>query len=129
MTISGHLLLVGCGKMGGAMLRGWLQRGVRPGDVTVVEPNPAPVADLAAEGVRLLNDASGLPADLKPAVVLIAVKPQMTDGALPAYRRFTGAGAVFLSIAAGRTIAYFERHLGAQAAIVRAMPNTPAAVG
>ena len=41
MTISGHLLLVGCGKMGGAMLRGWLQRGVRPGDVTVVEPNPA----------------------------------------------------------------------------------------
>jgi pyrroline-5-carboxylate reductase len=129
MTISGHLLLVGCGKMGGAMLRGWLQRGVQPAEITVVEPNTTPVADLAAKGVRLLEDASGLPADLKPAVVLIAVKPQMTDGALPAYRRFAGAGTVFLSIAAGRTIGYFERHLGAQAAIVRSMPNTPAAVG
>jgi pyrroline-5-carboxylate reductase len=129
MTISGHLLLVGCGKMGGAMLRGWLQRGVRPGDVTVVEPNPAPIADLAAKGVQLLADASKLAADLTPAVVLVAVKPQMTDGTLPAYRRFAGPGAVFLSIAAGRTIAYFERHLGAQAAVIRSMPNTPAAVG
>ena len=129
MTISGHLLLVGCGKMGGAMLRGWLQRGVRPGDVTVVEPNAAPVADLAAKSVRFLDDGAKLPTELKPAVVVVAVKPQMTDGALPAYRRFVGANTVFLSIAAGRTIAYFERRLGAQAAIVRSMPNTPAAVG
>jgi pyrroline-5-carboxylate reductase len=129
MTISGHLLLVGCGKMGGAMLRGWLQRGVRPGDVTVVEPNAAAVADLAAAGVCVVAEAAKLRADLKPAVVLIAVKPQMTDGAMPSYRRFCGVGTVFLSIAAGRTIAYFERHLGAQTAIVRAMPNTPAAVG
>jgi pyrroline-5-carboxylate reductase len=58
MTISGHLLLVGCGKMGGALLRGWLQRGVRPGDVTVVEPNMAPVADLAGKGVRFLDDGA-----------------------------------------------------------------------
>lgn len=129
MTISGHLLLVGCGKMGGAMLRGWLQRGVRPGDVTVVEPNAASVAEFVAEGVHVLEDASRLPGDLDPAIVLIAVKPQMTDGALPAYRRFAGAKTVFLSIAAGRTIAYFEHHFGAQAAIVRSMPNTPAAVG
>jgi pyrroline-5-carboxylate reductase len=129
MTIRGHLLLIGCGKMGGAMLRGWLQRGVRPGDVTVVEPNADPVADLAAKGVRLLDDAGKLPADLKPTVVAIAVKPQMTDASVPAYRRFAGADTVFLSIAAGRTIAYFERHLGAQAPIVRSMPNTPAAVG
>jgi pyrroline-5-carboxylate reductase len=129
MTISGHLLLVGCGKMGGAMLRGWLQRGVRPGDVTVIEPNLAAVTDMAAAGVRLLEDAAKLPADLEPAVVLLAVKPQMTDATVPAYRRLVGANTVFLSIAAGRTIAYFERHLGAQAAIVRSMPNTPAAVG
>jgi pyrroline-5-carboxylate reductase len=129
MTISGHLLLVGCGKMGGAMLRGWLQRGVRPGDVTVIEPNPAPVADLAAQGVRILDDAAKLPAGLKPAVVLVAVKPQMSDAAVPAYQRFADQNTVFLSIAAGRTIAYFERHLGAQASIVRSMPNTPAAVG
>jgi len=129
MTITGHLLLVGCGKMGGALLRGWLQRGVRPGDVTVVEPNPAPVADLAAQGVRILDDAAKLAAGLKPAVVLVAVKPQMSDAAVPAYRRFADQDTVFLSIAAGRTIAYFERHLGAQASIVRSMPNTPAAVG
>ena len=129
MTISGHLLLVGCGKMGGAMLRGWLQRGVGPRDVTVIEPNMASVADLATAGIRLLADAAELPPDLKPAVVVLAVKPQMMDGALPACRRFAGANTVFLSIAAGRTIAYFERHLGAQAAIVRSMPNTPAAVG
>jgi pyrroline-5-carboxylate reductase len=129
MTISGHLLLVGCGKMGGALLRGWLQRGVPPGDVTVIEPNPAPVADLAAQGVQILDDVAKLPADLKPAVVVVAVKPQMTDAALPAHRRFVGGSTVFLSIAAGRAIAYFERHLGAQAPIVRSMPNTPAAVG
>ena len=129
MTISGHLLLVGCGKMGGAMLRGWLQRGVQPRDVTVIEPNMASVADLATAGIRLLADAAELPADPKPAVVVLAVKPQMMDGALPAYRRFVGANTVFLSIAAGRTIAYLERDLGAQSAIVRSMPNTPAAVG
>jgi pyrroline-5-carboxylate reductase len=129
MTISGHLLLVGCGKMGGAMLRGWLQRGVRPGDVTVVEPNMAPVADLAGKGVRFLDDGAKLPAELQPSVVVVAVKPQMTDAALPAYRRFAAPETAFLSIAAGRTIGYFERHLGAQAAIVRSMPNTPAAVG
>ena len=129
MTISGHLLLVGCGKMGGAMLRGWLQRGVQPRDVTVIEPNMASVADLATAGIRLLADAAELQADLKPVVVVLAVKPQMMDGALPACRRFVGANTVFLSIAAGRTIAYFERDLGAQSAIVRSMPNTPAAVG
>src|SRR4030095_13189125 len=80
-------------------------------------------------GSRTLDDASTLPGDLKPAVVLIAVKPQMTDGALPVYRRFAGGSTVFLSIAAGRPIAYFERELGERAAIVRSMPNTPAAVG
>ncbi len=129
MTLTEKLLLVGCGKMGGALLRGWLQRGVRPGDVTVVEPSAAPVADLAAKGMLFLDDGAKLPAALKPAVVIVAVKPQMTDSALPAYRRFAAAETVFLSIAAGRTIAYFEHHLGPQAAIVRSMPNTPAAVG
>jgi len=129
MTVSGSLLLVGCGKMGGAMLRGWLQRGVRGGDVAVVEPNAAPIRDLAAHGVRLIDDAAKVPLDFSPAVVVIAVKPQMTDAALPGYRRFARPETVFLSIAAGRTIAYFERHFGATAAIVRSMPNTPAAVG
>ncbi|MGH6932100.1 MAG: pyrroline-5-carboxylate reductase [Dongiaceae bacterium] len=129
MTINGQLLLVGCGKMGGAMLRGWLARGVRPGDVTVVEPNPAIPDDVAESGATIVGDGARLPAGLAPAVVILAVKPQMMDGAIAAHRRFVDPGTVFLSIAAGRTIGYFQRLLGADAAIVRAMPNTPASVG
>jgi len=129
MAIEGRLLLVGCGKMGGALLRGWLDRGVPPRHVTVVEPNAAPLEDLRARGISVLPDATGLPADLKPAVILLAVKPQMMDDALPPYRRLVNPGTVFLSIAAGKTVAYFHRHLGDKAIVVRAMPNTPAAVG
>src|SRR5262249_55479422 len=129
MTVSGPLLLVGCGKMGGAMLRGWLQRGMRASDVTVVEPHATPLADLAAQGVAVVGAASPLPSRLAPAVVVLAVKPQMTDAVLPAYRRFGQAETVFLSIVAGRTIGYLERGFGEAAAVVRGMPNTPAAVG
>lgn len=126
--LSGPLLLVGCGKMGGAMVRGWLQRGLPPGDAFIVEPAGAP-PDVAAQGVGVYADAGALPASLRPAVVVLAVKPQTMGDALPAYRRFARPGTVFLSIAAGKTIASFERVLGADTAIVRAMPNTPAAVG
>jgi len=129
MTVSGPLLLVGCGKMGGAMLRGWLQRGMHGSDVTVVEPNAAPLADLAAQGVAVVDDASRLPSGLAAAAIVLAVKPQMTDAALPAYRRFGRPETVFLSIVAGRTIGYLERTFGDAAAVVRSMPNTPAAVG
>lgn len=129
MAISGPLLLVGCGKMGGALLRGWLQRGVRPGEIVVVEPDAGPIADLAAQGVVVVDDGARLPAGLRPALVLLAVKPQMMDAALPGYRRFVGGGTVFLSIAAGRTIDSFERNLGGSTPIVRSMPNTPAAIG
>lgn len=129
MAIDGRLLLVGCGKMGGALLGGWLNRGVKPANVTVVEPNAGPLADFKTRGVSILADAAGLPPNFDPAVVLLAVKPQMMDGALPPYRRFVRPGTVFLSIAAGKTIAYFRRMLGDDAVLVRAMPNTPAAVG
>ncbi len=119
------LLLVGCGKMGGAMLAGWMAAGVA-GRVVVVEPSGAtgPLPD----GVTAVRDPADIPADFSPAAVILAVKPQMMDAALPGYRRFAG-DAVFLSIAAGKPIAYFEKHLGAEAAVVRAMPNTPAAIG
>lgn len=129
MTLSGPLLLVGCGKMGGALLRGWLERGVRPSEVVVVEPNAAPIADLAAQGAVVVDDGARLPAGLRPVLVLLAVKPQMMDAALPAYRRFVGGGTVFLSVAAGRTIASLQSSLGGSTPIVRSMPNTPAAVG
>jgi pyrroline-5-carboxylate reductase len=113
------LLLVGCGKMGGALLRGW-REGRAVERFAVVEP---------AGGEDCYPDPGALPADLAPDVVVLAVKPQMMETALPPYRRFARPGTVFLSIAAGKTLAYFARHLGAGAAIVRAMPNTPAAVG
>lgn len=127
--LKGPLLLVGGGKMGGAMLRGWLKRGLAPGDAMVVEPNRAAMADEAKQGISVHETADAIPDAFSPRVVILAVKPQMMAAALPAYRRYTRPGTLFVSIAAGKTIAYFERGLGSEAAIVRAMPNTPAAVG
>jgi len=108
------------------LLAGWLARGTPAASVTVIEPGPDQAAAAAALGVRVLADVAGLAADYRPAVVLLAVKPQAMDAVAPAYARF--AGACFLSIAAGKTLAALQRGLG-QAAIVRTMPNTPAAVG
>jgi pyrroline-5-carboxylate reductase len=94
-----------------------------------VEPNRAAAAAVAVTGARVLSAARVLEADFAPTVVLLAVKPQQMDAAAPGAARFAGPGTVFLSIAAGKPIAYFAGHLGADAAIVRAMPNTPAAIG
>lgn len=124
------LLLVGCGKMGGAMLEGWLERGMAATDVTIVEPNPDLAKDMTARlGVNAVGNAADLAAGYAPEVVVLAVKPQVMDGVLADYARFADGETVFLSIAAGKTIRSFEGHLGTHAAIVRAMPNTPAAVG
>lgn len=129
MNLKGPLLLVGCGKMGGALLEGWLSRGLSPAQVWIVEPNAAPLQGEISRGVHHAAEAGGLPADLKPALMVFAVKPQMLAAALPAYRRFAEQGAAALSIAAGRRLAGFEKVLGENTPIVRAMPNTPAAVG
>jgi pyrroline-5-carboxylate reductase len=126
----GPIVLVGCGKMGGALLGGWIDCGMAPGDITVVEPTRE-LRDSAGarHGVAAVPDVADLDETLAPGVVVFAVKPQAMDGVAPAYRRYARPDTVFLSIAAGKTIAYFARHLGADAVIVRAMPNTPAAVG
>lgn len=129
MSVTGPLLLVGCGKMGGALLRGWLAGGLRPEETVVVEPQAAAHPDIARLGVSVVAEAAALPAGFHPRIVVLAVKPQQIAAALPAYVGLAGPGTLFLSIIAGKTIAYFERQLGARAAIVRAMPNTPAAVG
>ena len=129
MEIGGPLLLVGCGRMGGALLAGWLERGVEATSVTAIEPYEPAAKAIAAEGVRCLPDAAALEAGYKPSVVLLAVKPQQMDAALSTFRALVGPGTVFLSIAAGKNLAYFEAQLGDEAALVRAMPNTPAAVG
>ena len=109
--------------MGGALLAGWLDRGVKPADINVVEP--APVAE---KRVGVVKSAEALPKNFKPDVLVFAVKPQSLEEIAPAYRGFAAGGAVTLSIAAGKTIAVFEQHLGTSAAVVRTMPNTPAAV-
>lgn len=127
--MSAPLLVIGCGKMGGALLRGWLGGEVAADDVVVVEPAAQAAEAVRDTGVRVVAAAEALPADFAPAIALVAVKPQAVDAVAPAYARFVASGTAFLSIAAGKTIGYFEARLGAAAAIVRAMPNTPAAVG
>ncbi|MCO6361957.1 pyrroline-5-carboxylate reductase [Paracoccus sp. 08] len=113
------LVLVGCGRMGGAMLQGWLARGLDAGAVTVIDPNLAP--EWQDRGLRVNAD---LPAD--PAVVVLAVKPQMMGGALAAMPDLSGS--LVISVAAGTTIATFEAAFPG-APVIRVMPNTPAAIG
>jgi pyrroline-5-carboxylate reductase len=126
--MAGPVLLVGCGRMGNALLGGWLDRGFAPGDIRVVEPVESSTGFAQERGVAVHADASVLHADFSPAVIVFAVKPQSMDEVAPAYRRFAVGGSLFLSIAAGKTIGYFENILGRDAAVCRAMPNTPAAV-
>ncbi len=119
------ILLLGGGRMGGAMLAGWRERGLAPS--FVIDPAPAAAA-LAGDGVQVVTAADGLPPGFAPAAVVLAVKPQQADAALPGVARFAGHGAVMLSIMAGRTIAGLQTMLGTGASVVRAMPNTPAAI-
>ncbi len=119
---SGGLLLLGCGKMGSAMLSGWLERGLAPAAVHVVEPHPSDW--LKASGVQLNG-----PVPAAPAVVLVAVKPQMIGAALPSLQAMGGGKTLFVTVAAGTTLASYAAILGAATPVVRAMPNTPAAIG
>jgi len=116
------LVLLGCGKMGSAMLEGWLKRGVPAKAVWVLDPNPS--GWLKGQGVHL-----NVPLPDGPAIVLIAVKPQMMGAALLRMAAMGGGGTLFLTVAAGTTIATYEAVLGAGTPVVRAMPNTPAAIG
>jgi pyrroline-5-carboxylate reductase len=115
------ILLVGFGKMGGAMLAGWRERGL----AAAVAVDPAAPAAPGPE-VIVVPDAAAIPQKFAPAAVVLAVKPQNADGSLPLFARYAGS-AVFLSIMAGKTVAGMRGLLG-EAAIVRAMPNTPAAI-
>lgn len=116
------LVLLGCGKMGSAMLKGWLRNGLPAKSVWVIDPKPSDW--LKAQGVHIGAD---IPAS--PAIVVIAVKPQMMTDALPSVTTLGNGKTLVISIAAGTSIATFEGILGPQTPIVRAMPNTPAAVG
>jgi pyrroline-5-carboxylate reductase len=119
------LVLLGCGKMGSAMLEGWLSRGLALEATWVLDPQPSSwVQGLAARGLHLNEGTPPV-----PAVVLIAVKPQMMGAALPMLAALGGGKTLFVTVAAGTTIASYEAALGAGTRLVRAMPNTPAAVG
>jgi pyrroline-5-carboxylate reductase len=118
------VLLVGGGKMGRAMLAGWREVGLAPS--VVVDPSPE-AASVASAEVTVLASPEAIPLGFAPSAVILAVKPQMASAVLPPYGRFA-AGAVFLSIMAGQTVAGVAATIGAQARVVRAMPNTPAAV-
>ncbi|CAK0753679.1 Pyrroline-5-carboxylate reductase [Azospirillaceae bacterium] len=128
VAMSCALLLVGCGKMGGALLEGWLKSDAVE-RVVVVEPGSL---STCAERSRLLHcqTASAVPSRFQPDVVVFAVKPQVMGCVLPDYQRYVRLETVFLSIAAGRTLDWMRGQLGVpESRWVRAMPNTPAAVG
>ncbi len=120
-----QIVLVGAGKMGGAMASGWLEAGLEPSALAIVEPNPSPeIAALAERGVTI-NPAEPAP----PEVLMLAVKPQSLDLAAPQIASLAGERTLVVSILAGKTIANLKARLPQAGAFVRAMPNTPAAIG
>lgn len=127
-TLPTSLILVGAGRMGSAMLSGWLAMGLPGKAIAIIEPAPSPelMALCAANGVRLGTDATGLGA---AEVVILAVKPQMLDATAPSLAALIGTDTLIVSILAGKTIANIAARLPGASAMVRAMPNTPAAIG
>lgn len=117
------ILLVGCGKIGSALLTRWHEQKLAD-EILVVKPTGEPV-----NGIPYVRDPADIPAAFKPDLVVFAVKPQIMNAVVPEYKRFADK-AVYLSLAAGKTLASIEEGLGGdQAHVVRSMPNTPAAIG
>jgi pyrroline-5-carboxylate reductase len=125
--LPGRLVLVGAGKMGGAMLESWRALGLEPRNLVVLEPQPSAELTALAAGGLTLNPSPESVADA--AAIVIAVKPQTASEAVPRLAPLVGAKTVVLSIMAGTTLKSLERSLPPGAACVRAMPNTPAAIG
>ena len=125
------ILLIGCGKMGSAMLSGWLKKGLADDAVFIVDP----YLDHIKENFPILSkkqlhkEIKSLPKRIQPSFIIAAVKPQMMDAALETLCSMKISGSVILSIAAGKTITYFEDKISKECAIIRAMPNTPASIG
>lgn len=127
VTSSGPIVLIGAGNMGGAMLTGWLKSGVPGSSVIVIDPGPSPtmLAMITDAGARHVTAA---PENVKVGVLFVAVKPQVMGAVLPPLKALVGPQTVVVSVAAGKTLAFLENNLG-EAAMVRAMPNTPAMIG
>jgi len=118
------VILVGCGKMGSAMLGGWLMQGVSRENVIIIDPV---IKGSALDGVTILTDFEYIPEHFTPDVVVLAVKPQSFENVVPQYAVFKNS-AVFISIAAGKTASDIDGLLGEGASVVRAMPNLPATI-
>ena len=127
MDADRNILLVGCGNMGSAMLRGWRAEGVDAQQLHVIDAQDGAIEQARSLGVEA---SSSLAADIaQPDVIVFAVKPQQIDTLVPQFADLAARGAVVLSVAAGKPISAYERLLGGAPMIVRAMPNTPAAIG
>jgi pyrroline-5-carboxylate reductase len=128
LKLTGTLVLIGAGKMGGAMLEGWLKARAEPAKIVAMDP--APPAEVKAlldkHNIRHNPPVSSI---TDAEVVLVAVKPQMMDDVLAPLRGLAKSKPLILSVAAGKTIAKLATHFGESASIIRTMPNTPAAVG
>jgi pyrroline-5-carboxylate reductase len=128
IKLSGTLVLVGAGKMGGAMLEGWMKAGADPAKIAVIDPHAG--ADIQAllsrHGISFNPPLSSV---TDAEVMLVAVKPQILDEVLPGLKSLMACKPLVLSVVAGKTIAAFAGHLGSAASIIRTIPNTPAAVG
>jgi pyrroline-5-carboxylate reductase len=124
--LAGTLVLVGAGKMGGAMLEGWHRLGLKFDQVVAIEPEPAPeIITLGQRGLRINPSLDTIAAR----AIVIAVKPQIAPQVLPGLASLIRDDTVAISIMAGRTLGFLEKALPANAAIVRSMPNTPASIG
>jgi pyrroline-5-carboxylate reductase len=129
-SVAGTVVLVGAGKMGGALLEGWLARKLNPRKVVVVDPQPSKqIKALAKRGVKINPKSGTKGGGIGPAAAMVvAVKPQVAPDIVPKLAGYVGPKTVVVSIMAGKTMAFLESALP-KAAIVRTMPNTPAAIG
>jgi pyrroline-5-carboxylate reductase len=125
---TGHLVLLGAGKMGQAMLDGWLARGLVPKKVIAIEPKPDKAIKAVARRGLILNPKAGPKAKADATAIVIAVKPQTAPEVVPPLGLYVGKSTLVVSIMAGRTLSFLENALPPGASIVRAMPNTPAAI-
>jgi pyrroline-5-carboxylate reductase len=128
IPLAGRLVLVGAGKMGGAMLEGWLKQDIDRAKIAVIDPSPpAEVKALITESAILFNPPISSIANAE--IIVVAVKPQTASDAMAGIGTLRSSRPLVISVVAGKTIAFFEKYFGSEAAIIRTIPNTPAAVG
>ena len=128
VNLTGKLVLIGAGKMGTAMLEGWLKAGVRGDQVVIFDPAPPPetIGLIESHGITH-NPTPDAVRDIE--VILLAIKPQMVDEVLPGLKALAREKPLVVSVVAGKTIAALKAHFGQDVPVIRTIPNTPSAVG